>query len=233
MRAMSYSVLKRLIDLGVAALGLPLLAVLVPLVAVAVKLDSPGPVFYSHVRCGKAGRRFRMLKFRTMQTNADRIGAAVTTADDPRVTRVGRLLRKSKLDELPQIWNVLLGDMSLVGPRPQSPHYIRHNYPDEQRRVILSIRPGITGPTQIWCRNEEEVLAASSDPDAFYKHVLLPKKIASDVAYARRPNLLTDLRCLLLTLLICLPLRPLKGYSATAADVADLEMAEPSAVPIQ
>ncbi len=222
-----------MMDIIVAVPALSLLVVLVPLVAVAIKLDSPGPVFYRHVRCGKAGRRFRMLKFRTMQMNADRIGAAVTTADDPRVTRVGRFLRKSKLDEVPQIWNVLLGDMSLVGPRPQSPHYIRYNYPDEQRRVILSIRPGITGPTQIWCRNEEEVLAASSDPDAFYEHVLLPKKIASDVAYARRPTFLTDLRCLLLTLLVCLPIRPLKGHSATADDVADLEMAEPSAVPIQ
>jgi len=229
----SYAPVKRSMDVGLSALALPLLAVLLPIVAIAIKLESPGPVFYRHVRCGKAGRRFRMLKFRTMQVNADRIGAAVTTADDPRVTRVGRFLRKSKLDELPQVWNVLVGDMSLVGPRPQSPHYIRHNYPDEQRRIILSIRPGITGPTQIWCRNEEEVLAAAEDPDAFYQHVLLPRKIASDVAYARRPTLLGDLRCLLLTLLVCLPLQPWKRHAATAEDVHELEMAEPSAIPIQ
>jgi lipopolysaccharide/colanic/teichoic acid biosynthesis glycosyltransferase len=200
--------MKRVADAAAAGVALVALSPLLMATAAAVKLSSPGPVLYRHVRCGRSGRRFRIVKFRTMQVDADRIGAAVTTAGDTRVTRLGRILRKTKLDELPQFWNVLLGDMSLVGPRPQVAYLLRSHYPDPERRVILGVRPGITGPTQVWCRHEEEMLASQADPDDYYKNTLLPRKIASDVAYVRGCGPLVDLRCIAATALACLRVRP-------------------------
>jgi lipopolysaccharide/colanic/teichoic acid biosynthesis glycosyltransferase len=203
-----YSGLKRLADVAMAMLLLIVLSPLMAVVAVAVKLGSPGPVFYRHVRCGRSGRRFRMIKFRTMRKTADQEGAAVTTAGDPRVTKVGRFLRKTKLDELPQLWNVLCGDMSIVGPRPQVAFFIKSHYPDDERRTILSVRPGITGPTQVMCRHEEEMLAEQPDPDSFYKYTLLPRKIASDVWYVRNVGPVEDLRCVATTAIACINLNP-------------------------
>jgi lipopolysaccharide/colanic/teichoic acid biosynthesis glycosyltransferase len=207
-----YTPVKRIADVVMAASLLLLLSPVLAFIGTAVALTSPGPVLYRQVRCGRSGRRFRMAKFRTMRIDADREGAAVTTAGDPRVTPLGRILRKAKLDELPQLWNVLVGDMSIVGPRPQVPLYVRHHYPDPERRIVLAVRPGITGRTQVWCRHEEEMLAAQKDPDAYYKYTLLPKKIASDVAYVRSATPAQDLKLAAATALACLSLRP-KGLA--------------------
>lgn len=202
-----YPRLKRLAD--IIASALLLLAALPLLIGIgcAVRLTSPGPALYRHTRCGRYGRRFKLLKFRSMHVDADRRGAAVTSAGDPRVTPIGRFLRKSKLDELPQLWNVLLGDMSLVGPRPQVAYYVKTHYPDAERREILSVRPGITGRTQIWCRHEEEMLAVQPEPDAFYKYELLPRKVASDVAYVRSLSPMADAKVLAKTVTACLSIR--------------------------
>jgi lipopolysaccharide/colanic/teichoic acid biosynthesis glycosyltransferase len=185
-------------DIAGAVLGLVLLAPLFLVVAVLVVLDSPGPVLFRHRRAGRGGRPIQVLKFRTMVPGADLIGPEVTISNDTRITRFGAFLRKNKLDELPQLWNVLKGEMSLVGPRPQSFSLIEH-YSDEDVEIILSVRPGITGPTQLWLRNEEELLARQPDPMHFYVYTLLPQKIASDRDYVGSWSLGRDISILLRT----------------------------------
>lgn len=199
--------LKRTGDIAVSAIGLILLLPLFALVAIAIKLDSPGPVFFRHARAGKGLRKFFMVKFRTMVDNAVRLGPEVTASDDNRVTRIGRILRKTKLDELPQLWNVLLGDMSLVGPRPQSYSFIPY-YSNNDLRQILSVRPGVTGPTQLWLRHEEELLSAQEDPIDFYTSRLLPLKIESDKRYVGTRSLFKDIACVTATIAAVLKLKP-------------------------
>jgi FlaA1/EpsC-like NDP-sugar epimerase/lipopolysaccharide/colanic/teichoic acid biosynthesis glycosyltransferase len=187
---------KRAMDL---VLGLVALVVLVPvmaLVALAVAVDSAGPVVYGARRVGRGGREFTMWKFRSMARGADRVGPAVTAAFDFRVTRVGALLRRTKLDELPQLVNVLLGQMSLVGPRPESPRYVERWTAEE--REVLRVRPGITGPTQIAYIDEEELLVG--DPDEVYGGELMYAKLALDLDYVRRYSLRRDLVILAKTL---------------------------------
>lgn len=196
--------LKRTGDLIGASTGLVLCLPIFLLIALAIRLDTPGPVLFRHRRMGRRRRPFYVLKFRTMVSDAEKLGPEVTTATDSRITRVGALLRRTKLDELPQLWNVLLGEMSLVGPRPQSFSFLPY-YASEDLDVILSVQPGITGPTQLWLRNEEEVLARHDDPIRFYVETLLPQKIASDRRYVQTWSLLGDLRILLLT--VCALLR--------------------------
>ncbi len=219
---------KRVGDIAIAACGLLAAVPLFGLIAIAVRLDSPGPVFFRHRRAGRRGRPFHMLKFRTMVHQAIKIGPEVTVANDDRVTRVGRLLRKSKLDELPQLWNVLIGDMSLVGPRPQSYSYIPC-YSETDLGQILSVRPGVTGPTQLWLRHEEELLAEQQDPIKFYTEQLLPLKIESDKAYVRNRNLIADVKCVVSTITAVARLRPAKtetillSNSQAATDPTSLE----------
>ena len=167
-------------------------------IAALIKMDSPGSVFFAHERVGRYGRKFKVLKFRTMVQDAPKLGGAITAGHDPRITRVGRFLRATKLDEIPQLWNVLKGEMSLVGPRPEVENYVTL-YPEEARRLILSVPPGITGLTQIRYRHEERLLAQQSDPEKYYREVLLPQKIASDLEYVRTRGLITDLRLLVQT----------------------------------
>ncbi|OYT70321.1 MAG: sugar transferase, partial [Armatimonadetes bacterium JP3_11] len=142
-----YEWLKRGLDCVAAGIGLTLLMPLLLLIALFVKLDSPGSVFFAHERVGRYGRKFKVLKFRTMVQDAHKRGGAITAGHDPRITRVGRILRKTKLDELPQLWNVLKGEMSLVGPRPEVEKYVQLWEPT-LRELVLSVRPGITGLTQ-------------------------------------------------------------------------------------
>ena len=144
-------------------------------VALLVRLDSKGPVIYRQSRVGKGGEPFWLLKFRTMHTGSDKKGLLTIGGKDSRVTRVGYFLRKYKLDELPQLWNVVKGDMSLVGPRPEVKKYV-DLYNEEQRKV-LTVRPGITDLASIIYRNENELLAKSSDPEAYYVNVIMPEKI--------------------------------------------------------
>lgn len=199
--------LKRVGDILGAVVGLAVCLPLFLLIALAIRLDSPGPVLFRHRRMGRGRRPFHVLKFRTMVDEAEMIGPEVTIATDRRITRVGAFLRRTKLDELPQLWNVLLGEMSLVGPRPQSFSFLPY-YSDEDLGVILSVRPGITGPTQLWLRNEEEILARQDDPIRFYVVTLLPEKIASDRRYVQTWSLQTDLRILVLTMCALLRIRP-------------------------
>lgn len=182
-----------------ALAGLLLLAPLFALLAIAIKLDSPGPVFYRQERVGRHGKLFRIFKFRTMNVVQRADAAQITVADDDRVTRVGRVLRRSKLDELAQLIDVLRGTMSLVGPRPEVPRYVAH-YPPEWRERLLSVRPGITDFASVRYRDESELLARAADPEREYIDVILPTKLRYALRYVDQPTIANDLRVLGLTL---------------------------------
>lgn len=189
---------KRIFDIFFAGVALVVLAPALLAIALWVKLDSPGPVFFRQVRVGRRGREFRIYKFRTMQPNAERVGPQITVGADARVTRSGAFLRKSKLDELPQFINVLLGDMSVVGPRPEVPRYVAC-YPAHLADLVLSVRPGITDRASIEYRDENELLGASSDPEATYVEQILPVKLAYYADYAVNHSLWSDIRIVLCT----------------------------------
>jgi lipopolysaccharide/colanic/teichoic acid biosynthesis glycosyltransferase len=186
-------VAKRTLDLILSLVGLALLWPLLASLALWIKLDSPGPVLYRGKRVGKDGQPFHMCKFRTMELGAESRGPAVTYRDDPRITRAGRFLRRTKLDELPQLFNVVKGEMSLVGPRPEDPKYVAL-YTEEQRQV-LSVEPGITGPTQLEYRDEASMLDGDS-VDEEYVSRLMPQKLRLDLEYVRTRSLMLDLRIL-------------------------------------
>lgn len=188
---------KRVFDLAVACLGLLLISPLFLLIALAIKLDSPGPVFYRQERIGRGGRPFRIHKFRTMRHGA--VGAQITVGADARITRVGAFLRRTKLDELAQLLDVLEGTMSLVGPRPEVPRYVAM-YPAELRDKVLSVRPGITDIASIEYRQESDLLARAADPEREYVEVVMPAKLRLAAAYVDQASLATDLRLILRTL---------------------------------
>lgn len=185
-----------------SAIGLIVASPVLLAAAVAIKLDSPGSVIFRQTRVGKDGKPFAILKLRTMVTKAESLGGQLTVGTDPRVTKVGHFLRKWKLDELPQLINVLKGDMSLVGPRPEVPRYVEL-YTEEQRRV-LTVRPGITDPASIKFRNESELMAGQSDPETYYREVLMPEKLAINLSYLERRTLGADMKVLLDTVLAVL-----------------------------
>ena len=185
-----YHTVKRAFDILSSAAGLALLSPLLVVIAAAVKLDSPGPVLFRGQRVGRYGREFHIWKFRTMVTGADRAGPGITVANDSRVTRVGRLLRRTKLDELPQLVNVLRGEMSLVGPRPEDPRYVAL-YPPEQRAQVLSVRPGVTSPASVRFRDEESALSGE-DWETAYVQTVMPAKLALDLEYVQNASLLRD-----------------------------------------
>ena len=187
----------RLLDVVASGLGLVLLSPLFVLVALAIRLDTPGPVYYRAQRVGKDGKPVRLYKFRSMVANADRRGPGITATGDTRVTRVGRFLRRTKIDELPQLINVLRGDMSLVGPRPEDPRYVVL-YTQEQRRV-LSVRPGITSAASLAYRHEEQLLAGA-DWETTYRNRVLPDKLAIDLAYLDRRTVVSDLKLIFRTI---------------------------------
>ena len=180
-------------------MALILFAPLFFLCAIIIKFTSRGPVFYRGKRVGKGGDIFLMHKFRSMVVNADKIGTDLTPQGDPRVTKVGRFLRKTKIDELPQIIDVLSGKMSLVGPRPESPLYAKH-YNERQKRV-LDVKPGIVGPAQIIYRHEELILKDKEDPDAYYIQKLMPEKLEIDLDYVENRSFLLDISILFKSLL--------------------------------
>ncbi len=190
--------LKRLFDVTVSAFGLIVLSPLLLVLALLVWRSSPGGIFYRAPRVGLNGVPFRLFKFRSMVANAARIGPAVTGAGDARITPIGRFLRRTKLDELPQLFNVLRGEMSLVGPRPEDPRYAAL-YTPEQRRV-LSVRPGITSPASIAYRSEEALLTGDDWETDYIQHVL-PAKLAIDLQYVERASLLYDLTLIFRTLI--------------------------------
>jgi lipopolysaccharide/colanic/teichoic acid biosynthesis glycosyltransferase len=188
---------KRALDVVLAALALAAAAPLIAAAAVAVRLSSPGPVLYASPRVGRDGRTFGMLKLRTMVAGADRRGPLVTAAGDARVTPVGRVLRRTKIDELPSLWNVVRGDMSLVGPRPENPGSAAL-YSAEQRR-LFGVRPGITSPATIAYRHEERLLAGGGDVETRYLEIM-QRKLALELDYVARRSLWLDLRILARTL---------------------------------
>ena len=182
---------KRLFDVLLSSIGLLLLMPLLGLIALCVKLDSPGPVMFRQERVGRFGKPFRIHKFRTMRHEPAGQGLQITVGADRRITRVGGFLRASKLDELPQLFDVWLGDMSLVGPRPEVPRYVAH-YPAALREKVLSVRPGITDIASIEYRDESAVLARAADPEHAYVHEVLPHKLALAARYVERSSLWLD-----------------------------------------
>jgi lipopolysaccharide/colanic/teichoic acid biosynthesis glycosyltransferase len=181
---------KRALDILSSSLGLLALSPIFAIICCIIKLSSPGGLLYRQTRVGKGGHQFQILKFRSMDIGAATSGLNITVAGDRRVTPFGRVLRRYKLDELPQLWNVLLGDMSLVGPRPELPIYAL-TYRDDQRQV-LAVRPGITDPASLAYRYEEEMLAKHEDPEYFYRTQILPDKLARNLAYVQTISLRRD-----------------------------------------
>ncbi len=186
---------KRWFDVAIASVGIVVLAIPFGIVAILVKLSSPGPVFFRQNRTGQFGRSFRIFKFRTMIVTSGN-GPLLTVAGDSRITRIGKWLRSSKVDELPQLINVLVGDMSMVGPRPEVPAYTAA-FTEEQRQIFVA-KPGITG----FSANvlEEELLASQKDTEAFYLATVLPSKLKIDLAYCRNINFADDLYVILRTI---------------------------------
>ena len=191
--------LKHFLDILISSFVLILLAPLFVFVALLIKRDSPGPVFYRGERVGKAGKPFRIFKFRTMVVDADKKGPLSTAADDPRITRVGHFVKRFNLDELPQFINVLSGKMSIVGPRPEVAEVVAL-YSEADREAILSVRPGITDWATLWVRDEGERLRGSADPHQQYLDEIWPEKRRLQLKYVREQSVMTDLRIMVLTL---------------------------------
>lgn len=189
---------KRAMDIVLSACALAILWPLLLLIALAIWIDDPGPVFYRQVRVGRNGKTFRIFKFRSMVMDADKKGLAITVGRDSRITRVGAVLRKTKLDELAQLLNVLFGQMSFVGPRPEVPKYVEL-YTPYQRQVLL-VRPGITDYASIAYRNENDLLAGAPNPEAMYIKQIMPDKIELNMKYLREISPLADIRLILKTI---------------------------------
>jgi lipopolysaccharide/colanic/teichoic acid biosynthesis glycosyltransferase/O-antigen/teichoic acid export membrane protein len=212
------TVLRRVIDVIIASIALVAISPLLLAAGLAVRLSSRGPVLYKQVRAGKSGKPFTMFKFRSMVCNADSTGPLVTDRADPRITRVGALIRASKLDELPQLFNVLRGDMTLIGPRPEVPRFLPCYHPEELG--ILRVRPGLTGPGQIFYTEQQAAEGSAADPEEYYIGVQLHPKLAIDLDYLRRRSIWFDLAIVLRTVaLLCHLARP-ASMTAIAQDAA-------------
>lgn len=191
---------KRLFDFVMASLGLLALGPLLLLIALAIKLDSPGPVFFRQERVGRFGKPFHIHKFRTMRHDPAGQGLQITVGADSRITRVGGLLRGSKLDELPQLIDVWVGTMSLVGPRPEVPRYVAH-YSADMKDKVLSVRPGITDIASIEYRDESAVLARAADPEQAYIQEVMPHKLALAASYVDQASVWMDIKLILRTIM--------------------------------
>ncbi len=192
--------MKRFLDIIFSGLGLICLSPLFVFLALWVKLDSPGPVFYRQVRVGRNNRDFKLYKFRSMRVDSDKKGLITIGGHDPRVTQSGYYIRKYKLDEFPQLINVFLGDMSLVGPRPEVRKYV-DMYTDEQMHV-LDVRPGITDMASIYYRNENELLEKANNPEKYYREVIMQDKLRINLEYVRNHSVIGDFRMILKTLFV-------------------------------
>lgn len=193
-------ILKRWFDLLASSLGLIALSPLFLFVAILIKLDSKGPIFFRQERVGRFGKPFQIHKFRTMVTDAEHKGLQITVGTDARVTQVGGTLRKYKLDELPQLIDVLLGDMSLVGPRPEVPRYVAF-YPEQAKYIVLSVRPGITDRASIEYKDENRILGLAEDPHRAYIEQILPVKIKYYTDYVGSRTFIGDLKIIFSTLI--------------------------------
>jgi lipopolysaccharide/colanic/teichoic acid biosynthesis glycosyltransferase len=201
-RSAKHSYVSRVIDFSLALLALVVLSPLLLIIGLAVMLDSPGSPFHRARRVGQGGRIFRMWKFRSMVMNAANLGPTITGANDPRITRVGRFLRVTKLDELPQFLNVVLGDMSLVGPRPEAPEIVAMYTPEQ--RAVLSVKPGVTGKVQLESREESDSIPEDAKADEYYVRHMLDRKFRTDMEYLKNRSVRGDVSILLSTALYVL-----------------------------
>ncbi len=199
---------KRIFDLAVSVAGLIFLSPFLLLIAMLVKISSRGPALFKQQRIGRGANLFLLYKFRSMNSDASATGSSITSAGDSRITAFGRLLRKTKFDELPQLWNVLRGEMSLVGPRPEVPEFVRDC---AAFAPLLNSRPGITDPASIAFRHEEAILAGQQDPEFFYREQLLPQKLALSLRYLENISFRRDLSILFLTFLSVFQTSPRQG----------------------
>ena len=195
-------VVKRIFDFICSTLGLIVLSPVLFAIAIKIKTGSDGPVFFKQIRVGEKNNEFEILKFRTMVVDAEKLGRQITVGNDNRITKIGAFLRKYKLDELPQLINVFKGDMSLVGPRPEVPRYVKL-YNDEQKKV-LEVKPGITDLASIRYRDENELLGEAENPDDFYINTIMPDKLALNLEYINNNNLFVDIYIILRTIVKCI-----------------------------
>lgn len=191
--------LKRLFDIIFSLFGLMLVSPLFLVIAVLIKIESPGQVFYCGERAGKNGKLFKMFKFRSMVINAEKLGGPSTSADDSRLTKFGKFLRKRNLDELPQLLNILKGEMSFVGPRPEVPSEVE-TYDEETKRIILSVKPGLTDLATLENIHEEEILKGSADPHQAYRELIQPQKLKLAKEYVKNRSFWLDIKIILKTL---------------------------------
>ena len=189
--------MKRLFDIIASGMGLLILSPILIVVAIWIKLDSPGPVFYRQVRVGRNNKDFQIFKFRSMRVGSDKGSLVTIGGRDPRITRSGYVIRKFKIDELPQLINVFIGDMSLVGPRPEVRHYV--NYWTSEQMHVLDVRPGITDPASIRFRNENELLEKAENPEKYYIEVVMQEKIKLYLEYVEKHNFFYDIKLILQT----------------------------------
>ncbi|MBU5454988.1 sugar transferase [Caproiciproducens sp. MSJ-32] len=194
--------IKRIFDIIVSLIGIIIISPILLIVAISIKLDSEGSVLFLQKRIGKDGKPFNIYKFRTMVTNAEKLGAQITVGKDNRITRVGAFLRKYKIDELPQLFNVLKGDMSLVGPRPEVPKYVEL-YTEEERRV-LEVRPGITDLASIRYRDENDILGKVENPEEYYIKVIMKDKLKLNLEYIEKSNVFYDIYLIIKTIIKCI-----------------------------
>lgn len=195
-------IIKRIFDFIASLLGCIILIPVFAIIAILIKLDSKGPVFFKQKRVGEYGKEFEILKYRTMVVDAEKLGKQITVGNDCRITKIGRFLRKYKLDELPQLFNVLKGDMSLVGPRPEVPKYV--NLYNEDERAVLNVKPGITDFASIEYRDENEILGSVENPEEYYINIIMKHKLQLNLKYIDNNNLFLDIKIILKTLLKCL-----------------------------
>jgi lipopolysaccharide/colanic/teichoic acid biosynthesis glycosyltransferase len=210
------SALKRAFDMIASATGLTILSPLLISIAILIKTHDGGPVFYRGVRVGRYGKSFRIYKFRTMVVNAEKLGGPSTADDDPRITKIGKYLRKFKLDELPQLINVLKGEMSIVGPRPEVQHYV--DMFTEKEKEILNVRPGITDWASLWDSDEGTLLAGSEDPEKVYMEEIRPTKLKLQLKYVKDSSFLTDIKIIFLTLYAVITKKSLDAETLLAYD---------------
>lgn len=194
--------IKRIFDFVCSGIGLIILSPVLIVIAIMIKKGSDGPIFFKQIRVGKNGENFEILKFRTMVVDAEKLGRQITVGNDNRITKVGGFLRKYKLDELPQLINVFKGDMSLVGPRPEVPRYVKL-YTEEQRKV-LNVKPGITDLASLKYKDENELLGKAENPDECYINTIMPDKLALNLEYINKSNIFYDIYIIITTIIKCL-----------------------------
>jgi lipopolysaccharide/colanic/teichoic acid biosynthesis glycosyltransferase len=195
-------IVKRIFDLICSTLGLIVLSPVLIIIAIRIKTGSDGPVFFRQIRVGENNKEFEILKFRTMVVDAEKLGRQITVGNDSRITKIGAFLRKYKLDELPQLINVFKGEMSLVGPRPEVPRYVKL-YNEEQKKV-LEVKPGITDLASIRYRDENDLLGEAENPDEFYINIIMPDKLALNLEYINKNNVFFDIYIIFKTIIKCI-----------------------------